>query len=203
VSRLFGRAGCAAPERSQVVQASTSREARCDKGGGCERERGEVVAGCGEVVGGTMGNHGLPWGGGRRGERGSGNQWGSTQSSDGSPDTRSVVRVYRGWLINSAKRLGPAQQCPQPQRPSHCHPVLLPFCRLPRTRSRPGGQICGNGRDEVADLSDGVSWLENPGLEAAHVEEVLHEVGKAVGLHIDELANPAQRVEQASAGGWH
>jgi hypothetical protein len=49
-----------------------------------------------------------------------------------------------------------------------------------------GGQIGDDGRHQVGQWRDGAARLQHPGLDAAHVEQVLHEVGEAVRLHIDK-----------------
>src|ERR1019366_7736980 len=53
------------------------------------------------------------------------------------------------------------------------------------------GQIVDDTSDEIAERCDRVAGLENSGLDTAHVEEILHEVGESVGLDIDELGEPA------------
>jgi hypothetical protein len=59
----------------------------------------------------------------------------------------------------------------------------------PRAR----GQVADHAGDQVGQRGDLAAGLQDAGLDPAHVQEVLHQVGQAVGLDVDECGQPAAR----------
>ena len=49
-----------------------------------------------------------------------------------------------------------------------------------------GGEVSDHGGHELPQRRDGAAGLQDSGLDAAHVQQVLHQLGQTVGLDVDE-----------------